>query len=434
MLDSNAVTKMQSVILAAIIVVVTVAGAAAYYLWAYNAGTSNIIKIGVLADLEVVGYWHAAVLAAEQINAEGGIMGRQVEIIGEDLNPQEQDVAIYINALERLLTYHKVDFIIGATTNELGYIVQDKCAEHKTILFSIGAGADELTQRVIDDYEKAKYFFRMGWNTTSVSQGTTDGFLTLSMNCDLNKVALLPIDRPGARGACAALAQTLVENYVYEIVYNEAFPPETVDFTSYFARAEAAGAEILVPWVSSQEGISIAKEWFDRQSPMVIYSGLLLTIADTEGWEATDGKCEYICVSQLPIAANYPFTSKTLEAREAFQERWEEPINFGSAMAYDAMRFILPDAIERAGTIETEAVIKALETTSIETSQAPNFVFTSSHDVMMGKNPNNPDANYMIVMVFQWQKGILVPVHPAKVMESAGASLMFPDWTGPWDK
>lgn len=434
MLDANAITKMQSLILAAIITVAAVAGVALYYVWTNNTGTSNTIKIGVLADLDAVGQWQAAVLAAEQINAEGGILGRQVEIIGEDLDPQSQDIVTYTNALERLLTFHKIDFIIGSTTDQLGFIVQDKCAENKKIFFAMGASADELTQRVIDDYDKAKYFFRMGWNASSGYQGATDGFLTLSMISDLKKVALLTVDLPTAKGQIDALAQSLHETYGYEIVYKDTFPLGTMDFTSYFAKAEAAGAEILVPWVLYQEGIAMVKEWYDRQSPMIMYSGINLAISDSEGWNATDGKCEDVAVSMTPIIADYPFTSKTLATREAFQQRWDEPITWVSAMAYDVMRFILPDAIERAGTTETEAVIKTLETTNIETSQAPNFVFTSNHDAMMGKNPNDPDANYMIVMVFQWQNGTLVPIHPQKIMEAAGATFTYPDWPGPWSK
>jgi branched-chain amino acid transport system substrate-binding protein len=380
-----------------------------------------------------VGVWHAAVLAAEQINAEGGILGRQVEIIAEDLNPQEQDLVTFSNALERLLTYHKVDFIIGTINDQLGFIVQDKCAEQKTIILAMGSGADELTQRVLDDYDKAKYFFSMGWNATSGKQGSTDGFLTLNMISDLNKVALLTVDLPMATEQIDALAQSLPETYGYEIVYKDTFPLGTIDFTSYFAKAEAAGAEILVPWVLYQEGVAMVKEWYDRQSPMIIYSGINLALSNLEGWNATGGKCEHVAVSMTPIVADYPFTSKTLATREAFQERWGEPIPWVSATAYDAMRFILPDAIERAGTTETEAVIKALETTNIETSQAPNFVFTYSHDVMMGKNPNDPDANYMIVMVFQWQNGGLVPIHPQKIMEATGNTFTYPDWPGPWD-
>ncbi len=57
----------------------------------------------------------------------------------------------------------------------------------------------------------------------------------------------------------------------------------------------------------------------------------------------------------------------------------------GGAIVYDTLRFILADAVRRAGTIETDAVIEALEETSLEISLARNFVFTPSHDLMMGK-------------------------------------------------
>jgi hypothetical protein len=45
------------------------------------------------------------------------------------------------------------------------------------------------------------------------------------------------------------------------------------------------------------------------------------------------------------------------------------------------VRFILSEAIRRAGTTETEAVMKALEAADVETSSARHFVFASSHDV-----------------------------------------------------
>ena len=50
----------------------------------------------------------------------------------------------------------------------------------------------------------------------------------------------------------------------------------------------------------------------------------------------------------------------------------------------------------------------------------------------MGKDANDPD--YPIVIVFQWQDGIQVPVDPLKIMDEAGVTLNFPDWSGPWDK
>ena len=96
------------------------------------------------------------------------------------------------------------------------------------------------------------------------------------------------------------------------------------------------------------------------------------------------------------------------------------------------MRYILPDAIERAGTLDVDAVIQALETTSIETTSAKDFVFTSSHDLMMA-DPNNPDDDHSMVIYFQWIDGKQVPVYPKKIMEEAGVTYTYPDWPGPWD-
>jgi hypothetical protein len=102
--------------------------------------------------------------------------------------------------------------------------------------------------------------------------------------------------------------------------------------------------------------------------------------------------------------------------------------------AYDGIRFILPDAIKRAGTTETEAVIKALEDTNIETSTARHFVFTSSHDIMVGSDqPNNPAEDFVVVCIFQWQPNrTVVPVKPTEIMKEAGATFLYPPWKGPW--
>jgi hypothetical protein len=103
-------------------------------------------------------------------------------------------------------------------------------------------------------------------------------------------------------------------------------------------------------------------------------------------------------------------------------------------MILELVRYILPEALKRAGTTETDSVIKALETTSIETSLARRFVFTSSHDIMIGAaGPNRPGEDYFMVCLFQWQSGKLVPVYPKEIMQEAGVTYKFPDWDGPWD-
>jgi branched-chain amino acid transport system substrate-binding protein len=437
-LDSSAITKIHSVIIAVIIVVATIAGSLAYIILS-GQEQGETIKIGVLADLDAFdgkNVWQGAVLAAEQLNAEGDILGKQVVVVGEDTDISTGVDPAKINAaLIRLLTYHKVDFIIGMAADQ-GFMVQEVIAEHKTIFFEVATTEDSYTQRVVDDYDAYKYFFRVAFNATSIFQGITDALLLLREQTGFNKVGYIGEDLSWAKGIMQGLDYVLPGLYGFDLVYKGAFPPGTFDFSSYFATAETAGVEIMVPLISVRAGaIPFVKEYGDRQSPMVIYGGWLGGgVTDPEGWEITDGKCEYISVSSFPTVAGFPLTSKTIPDREAYINRWGEiPTNF-AANAYDVLRYILPDAIERAGTIETEAVIEALETTSIETTNARDFVFTSSHDLMMGENPNNPEADYTLAMLFQWIDGEQVPVYPEKIMEEAGVTYTYPDWPGPWDK
>jgi branched-chain amino acid transport system substrate-binding protein len=436
LLDSKALTKIQSIILIAIIVVAVVGGVSAYILLDWEDESSDTIKIGVLTDLDTMdgkNIWQGVILAAEQLNAEGGILGKQIEYVGEDTDTMSGgDPAKISLGLTRLLTFNNVDFVIGVSGSE-GFTVQELIAEHKRIFLEIGSNEDEYTQRVLDNYDKYKYFFRPMFNATSISLGVIDGLLQVREQTGLNKIGYLREDLGWTEGFVQGFDTVLTEVYGFELVYEGKFPWDTIDFSSYFAAAEAAEVEILTPFVGGQ-AIPFVKEYNDRQSPMVVYGGFLApSVAGPEGWINTDGKCEYISSGSWPIEAGYPLTNKTLPAREAYIDRWNEIPNWGGTWAFDTLRYILADAIERAGTLDNDAVIQALETTSIELSNARNFVFTESHALMMGKNPNDPEAEYAFVIYFQWQNGEMVPVYPKKIMEEAGASFIFPDWPGPWD-
>ncbi len=425
--------------LIAVIIVAAVSTVTTFLLLSGGEQSSKTIKIGILADLGTSrgeGALQGAILAAEQLNSEGGIIGMKVEVIGEDHDAESvpgPDMLAVSSALTRLITYHNVDFIVGQTPGGVGIVCQDIIAEHKKIFFGFGGVSDVWTQRVMDEYNKYKYYFNLANNQTMGFKGIPESMLLLRESTGFNKVAYLGEDLYIQGPVMEALEFALTEVYGFEVVYGGSFPLDTVDFSSYFAAAEAAGAEILLPFIGTDTGIAFIKEYYDRQSPMVIYSGVISVAQSPECWEWTDGKCEHISVSSYPIVVGYPFTNKTLLTRDAYINRWNENPSGSAANVYDTIRFVLPDAIERAGTIDTSAVIEALEETSIETSADRNFAFTSSHDVMFGENLNDPEGDYRVIIIFQWQDGKQVPVFPQKIMEEAGATYTFPDWPGPWD-
>jgi branched-chain amino acid transport system substrate-binding protein len=309
-------------------------------------------------------------------------------------------------------------------------LVQDIIAQHKIICIQGNVIPEEITQRVLDDYEKYKYYFSTAFNDTCGMLGITDSMKHIRDLTDFNKIGYLA--EVWAEDTMERVDVFLPENG-FELVYKSMVPYGTFDFSSYFAAAEAAGVEVLLPMIATDGGIAFVKEYYDRQSPMVIFGGICSLVSNPNGWEWTDGKCNHMDFAEFPTTTGYPFTTKTLQTRDSYMNRWGESIDINAVGMYDSIRFILSDAIERAGSIDTDAVIEALEETSVETSNAKDFVFTESHALMMGTDANDPDADYPIIMGFQWQDGVQVPMDPRKIMEEVGASYTFPDWSGPWD-
>src|SRR5512139_3647158 len=159
-LESKALTQVQSAVLISIVVIALVGGGAGYVLWRASLPPPEDIRIGICGDLDGtsgLAFFRGATLAAEQINAEGGILGRNLTIVAEDDDSETPpaDIAVASNALTKLITVDKADYILSSS-NTLTY--QDICSEHKKIIFNIGSSSVEFTQRVVDNYDKYKYF------------------------------------------------------------------------------------------------------------------------------------------------------------------------------------------------------------------------------------------------------------------------------------
>ena len=60
------------------------------------------------------GVWQAVLLAAEQVNAEGGVLGRNFTVVAEDNDAEtSNDISMATNALTRLITVDKADFVVA---------------------------------------------------------------------------------------------------------------------------------------------------------------------------------------------------------------------------------------------------------------------------------------------------------------------------------
>src|SRR4030065_560505 len=125
------------------------------------------IKIGVIGPMKFVqgkSHWNGAVMAADEVNAKGGVkVGNKmmkIRLIQADSN-EFLSVTDATNAMERLITRDKVDFVVGGFRTEAVLAMQDIAMERRGIFIGCGGAHPELTERVAKYYDQYKYFFRM---------------------------------------------------------------------------------------------------------------------------------------------------------------------------------------------------------------------------------------------------------------------------------
>jgi branched-chain amino acid transport system substrate-binding protein len=111
----------------------------------WSIGFAQDIKIGVIGPMKFVqgqGHWNGATMAAEEINAKGGIQvgakKMKIQLVQADSN-EFLNVTDATNAMERIITKDKVDLIVGGFRTEAVLAMQDIAMENKKIFIGVGA-------------------------------------------------------------------------------------------------------------------------------------------------------------------------------------------------------------------------------------------------------------------------------------------------------
>jgi len=225
---------------------------------------ANPWKIGVVGPFQTeAGEWikQSVELAAEEINAEGGIAGRPVELIYQDSEGKAEKM---ITAVQKLTTRDRVDVIVGGLSSGAVLGAMDRWARYKTIWLGTGAASKEVTNKIGGNYDKYKYYFRVG-TLDSEAQGVSTGdFIVeyLKPKYGINKVAIVAVDLVYSKGIAEEAARVCEENGI-EVVYRDYFPMGTTDFSATFKKATDAGAQVIINSIVTDDGISYVKQWYD---------------------------------------------------------------------------------------------------------------------------------------------------------------------------
>lgn len=322
-----------------------------------SGATGDSIKIGLNYELSgnVSTYGTSLVqgieLAYKEINADGGVLGKQVELIKAD-NQSKTDEAANISS--RLATRDKVVAILGPATSGNTKAALPPAQENKVPLISASATADDVT---LDSSGNVReYVFKTCFSDSF--QGITMANFAKS-EFSYTKAAILRDNTSDyAKGLSENFSKTFIEGGG-TIVAEEAYQAKDTDFKTLLTSIKAADPEVLfVPGYYEEVGLIV------KQAREL---GLTVPILGADGFDSP--KLVEIAGAEAledVYYSNHYSSGDTSDEVGAFKERFnaeygKDPDAF-NALGYD-MAYLVADALERAGEADPVKLKDALAAT-----------------------------------------------------------------------
>ncbi|MDO5755406.1 MAG: ABC transporter substrate-binding protein [Tissierellia bacterium] len=311
---------------------------------------SGVVTIGALAPLtgNVAIYGNMATngakLAVEEINAAGGIDGKQIEYLVED---EQGDATEAVTAYNKLFD-KGIDFLFGDITSGPTEAVAELANQDGVPMMTPTGTQDGIT---VD----RDYIFRVCY--TDSYQG--------------NILAQYAIEELGAKTAAImtnnssdysdGVAQTFkakAEELGLEVVAEESYGNSDTDFKAQLTNIANVNPDVVV--------IPDYYEVIAMIAPQAKDTGIDATLIGPDGWDgvlAQLNESEYDNVEGAVFTNHYSVeddSEKVQNFLAAYKEKYdEEPASF-SALAYDGI-YLYKEAVEKAGTTDHDAVKDALK-------------------------------------------------------------------------
>jgi branched-chain amino acid transport system substrate-binding protein len=370
-------------------------------------------------------------LAVDEINAKGGVnvkgVKRPFEVVTMDTRDLEPGVPVSdaLLTMEKLILEKKADFIVGGPVrSEAALAAMDLLSKYKKVsILTTGALTPAYNARVAENYEKFKYCFRISGEAKWMVTGEIIPCLVdIGKLHKLNKLFIMVQDVAHARAGGELIAKIMTGKGWTVLGKPEIYPTGTTDFSMGLLKAKKEGAEVILIWMDMPESSILLKQWYDLKVPALPFGSIIAAAEQPGFWKATEGKGEY-CLANVVNAGNASSkaTPWTMKFYDAYTKKYKiEPEGYGTSSSYMAV-YVLKDAIEKAGTLDSDAVVAALEKTDVMGVYGRIRFDQKSHQVIPSLDPKEGAVG----TIFQWQKGKRVVVYPPKI---ATGEILLPPW------
>ena len=347
-------------------------------------------------------------LWAKEVNAKGGILGRQVEFkIVDDTSSPTQVVTNYQN----LINQYKVDLVFGPFSSLLTVPASQVAKRYGYSFLEPAGGGPKVFAQKLDNL-----FFVQPAPVVNSGDVFADWILSLPAADRPKTAAYAELDDPFA-APIAENVRARFEAAGIRTVYKEVYPAETQDFSPIIAKVASANPDVLVSGTQSEDAYAQVKSLVQLKfSPKFMFmsngANSPVEFPSKVGAANTTGVMsagDWFQGSTAPGSAD--FTAAYIKTYGGTAQK----IDNSSAEAY-ACGQLLEQIAAKTGKIDNATIIATLHQ-----GTWPTLLGDLKWDAI-----GQPQGSFHLV---QWQGGSLVPVFPAEIAKAAPVYPK-PSWGG----
>lgn len=367
---------------------------------------------------------HKAVqLAVSEVNAKGGVAvggeKRMLKVVAADLRDAAPGVPVpeALLGLEKMILEQKpAAIVVGPFRSEALIAGMDLIAKYKMPMLGTIAMSPGSEKKLKSDPEKYKYVFRTCLNAVYLVKYLAGNMALINKQFGFNKVYILHQDVAWARATANIVKKVYFDKAGWEVLGQEAYPTGTSDFSSALMKARAKGAQVIMPIFDMPQSGILVKQWKSMKVPALM-AGFISPLAGSNAWKTFDGKIggAMNSIFELGNAIASPKVPKSEAFDADYKKTYGKEVQSGHGVspAYASV-FILAEAIERAGSLDPDAIVAEVAKTD-RMGVMGRIKFDQGHQVVYGMDPKETAVG----VVFQWtDKGQRKIVFPESMAEA----------------
>ncbi len=295
-------------------------------------------------------------LAAEEINAKGGIKGEKLVLSFEDSSGKPE---VARSIVEKLIDVKKQPIIVGEYTSACAKAVAAVAEERKTPYLIVASADDDITT------QHYKYVFRQN----QVNAHYADALVSFLKDVVKPKtMAILYESSAFGTSGANAMEQDAQNKLGAKVLLKEKFETGAIDFRPLLAKVKEAGPDVVYTVSYANEAQLLMKQAKELRVDAKLYAGGAAGFAIPEFINGAKDAAEYVVSATLwTPQVKYPGAK---EYADKYKAKYGDYPSYHGASAYAAM-FTMKNALERASKWDQNSIRDALKATNINTAFGP---------------------------------------------------------------